>query len=117
MDILDEIGRGSVGVGMTPLVGGYAMNDPASNYRRAIAELDKGEKSLRPLAVRFRDGRVNASHFSDEQAMVLLKDIVEFDYQLLFDMLAQRRGRESVWYRLKELSEKTQTVFKMVASE
>lgn len=117
MDLLDEIGRGSIGTGMTPLIGGYGMSDSTNNYRKAVVALDKAEKSLRPLAVRFRDGRVNSSHFDGGEAMVLLKDIVDFDYQILFDLLSQRRGRESVWYRLKELSEKAKRVFDMVAAE
>ncbi len=93
------------------------MSDSTNNYRKAVVALDKAEKSLRPLAVRFRDGRVNSSHFDGGEAMVLLKDIVDFDYQILFDLLSQRRGRESVWYRLKELSEKAKRVFDMVAAE
>ncbi len=117
MDVLDEIGRGSLGAGMTPLVGGYAMGDPDKNFREAIRKLDRAEKALRPLAIRFRDGRVNRSHFIDDRALVLLKDITEFDYQILFVMLAERRGRDSVWYRLREISEKVKEVFGLVASE
>ncbi|MHA1770228.1 MAG: hypothetical protein ACTSYL_01735 [Candidatus Thorarchaeota archaeon] len=117
MDLLDEIGRGSVGAGMTPLIGGYGMSDPTSNYRKAVVTLDKAEKALRPLAKRVRDGRVNESHFATGDAMVMLRDLIGFDYQLLFDLLAQRRGRESVWYRLKELSEKAKDIFDMVAKE
>ncbi|RLI49195.1 MAG: hypothetical protein DRO73_07090 [Candidatus Thorarchaeota archaeon] len=117
MDELDEVGRGSLGTGMTPLVGGYAMSDPKNHFRQAIMKLDRAEKALRPLATRFRDGRVNASHFVDERALMLLRDLTEFDYQILFTLLAQRRGRESVWYRLKELSQKAKEVFDLVATE
>jgi hypothetical protein len=115
MDQLDEIGKGSVGAGMTPLVGGYAMKDPKDSYRAALIDLDSAKKAMEPLARRFKDGRVNKTHFKKEEALVLLKDLVDFDYNLLVEMLAERRGRESVWYRLKELSEKAESVFRLVA--
>jgi hypothetical protein len=115
MEELDEIGKGSVGTGMTPLVGGYAMKDPEDNYRVALINLDAAEKALQPLARRIKDGRVNETHFKQADALILLKDLIEFDYQILVEMLAERRGRESVWYRLKELSDKTENVFRLVA--
>ncbi|MFW9846342.1 MAG: hypothetical protein ACFFD6_06320 [Candidatus Thorarchaeota archaeon] len=117
MDTLDEIGTASVGTGMTPLMGGYAMKDPKDEFRTALAQLDAAEKSLEPLSKRFRDGRVNESHFTNPEALTLLKDIVEFDYGLLKEILAEQRGRESVWYRLRELSQKTEDAFAMVAEK
>jgi hypothetical protein len=114
MDVLDEIGVASVGTGMTPLMGGYAMKDSKNNYRKARIELDAAEKSLEPLAKRVRDGRVNESHFIDPKALVLLKDIMDFDYQILMNLLLEGRGRESVWYRLRELSQKTEEIFGLV---
>ncbi|NWF95472.1 MAG: hypothetical protein HXY34_04980 [Candidatus Thorarchaeota archaeon] len=117
MDTLDEIGRGSVGVGMTPLLGGYAIKDPREYYREALIHLDSADKALEPLRKRLRDGRVDASHFRSEEAITHLNDIVSFDYHLLISMLAQRRGRESVWYRLDELSKKTKLVFDLVSDE
>ena len=59
MDELDEIGKGSVGTGMTPLVGGYAMKDSQDSYRAALINLDSAEKAMEPLAKRIKDGRVN----------------------------------------------------------
>ncbi|MFX1370024.1 MAG: hypothetical protein ACFFAY_15635 [Promethearchaeota archaeon] len=115
MDELDEIGKGSVGTAMTPLVGGYAMKDPEDNYRVALIKLDAAEKAMQPLARRIKDGRVNDTHFKKPEALVLLKDLIELDYQILVEMLAERRGRESVWYRLKELSDKTESIFHLVA--
>ncbi len=117
MDTLDEIGRGSIGTGMTPLVGGFAMSDPKDNYRSALIEVDKVEKSLRPLSKRYEDGRVNASHFKDEEAMKILQDIAQFEYQIIFDRLSKREGKETVWYRLRELSEKIEKVFRLVAEK
>lgn len=115
MDILDEIGRGSLGASVTPLVGGYAMKDPKEIYRKALIEVDAGEKALRPLSKRFQEGIVNSSHFDDDEALVLLKDIVEYDYDLLVDKLANRRSRESVWYKLDEMSKKIRKVFGQVS--
>ena len=116
MDTLDAIGKGSVAPGMAPLIGGFAMKNPKDNYRTAMIKVDAAEKALQPLTIRFRDGRVNDSHFTDEEAIRLLKDLTEFDYQLLISILTERKGRESVWYRLRELSEKTEQIFNMVAS-
>ena len=117
MDSLDSIGMGSMGAGMTPLVGGYAMSDDKDKYRSALVKLDSGRKSLDPLAKRVRDGRVDQSYFDSEQAMILLKDIMDFDYVILIDLLAERKGRESVFYRLKELVDKIKQVFEMVSKE
>lgn len=115
MDILDEIGRGSLGASVTPLVGGYAMKDPKEIYRKALIEVDAGEKALRPLAKRFQEGIVNSSHFKDDEALILLKDVVEYDYDILVDKLAKRRSRESVWYRLDEISKKIRRVFGQIS--
>ncbi|MHA2140229.1 MAG: hypothetical protein ACXADC_08755 [Candidatus Thorarchaeota archaeon] len=117
MDILDEIGEASVGTGMTPLMGGYAMKDPKESYRTARVMLEAAEKSLDPLAKRIRDGRVNQSHFKDPKALTLLKDLMDYDYQILMDLLSEGRGRESVWYRLREMSEKIEDIFSLVVDE
>ena len=117
MDALDEVGRGSVGTGMTPLVGGYAMNDPKSHFRTALIKLDSAEKMLQPLAIRLRDGRVDSSHFTDDRAIVLLKDLTEFEYQILVNLLSERRGRESVWHRLDELSRKAKEAYELVSPD
>ena len=117
MDSLDSIGVGSMGAGMTPLVGGYAMSDEKDKYRSALVMLDAGRKSLRPLAKRVHDGRVDDSFFSSEEAMIILKDVIDYDYNLLIDLLAERKGRESVWYRLREISEKVKQVFTLVSKE
>ena len=117
MDSLDSIGVGSMGAGMTPLVGGYAMSDEKDKYRSALVKLDAGRKSLRPLAKRVYDGRVDDSFFSSEEAMIILKDVIDYDYNLLIDLLAERKGRESVWYRLREISEKVKQVFTLVSKE
>ncbi|MFO7835412.1 MAG: hypothetical protein R6V83_02065 [Candidatus Thorarchaeota archaeon] len=117
MDILDEIGRGSLGASVTPIVGGYAMKDPKERYRKALIEVDAGEKSLQPLAKRFHEGIVNSTHFEDETALVLLKDIVDYDYDILIRKLAERRSRESVWYRLDEMSKKIRQLFEEVSDQ
>ncbi len=117
MDALDEIGRGSVAVGVTPIVGGYAMRDPKEDYRAALISLDSAEKALEPLAKRLHDGRVDESHFKLPHAITLLTDLVDFDYNILIALLSERRGRESVWYRLDELSKKATAVFDLVAEE
>lgn len=114
MEILDNIGRGSLGTGLTPIVGGYAIKDPKEAYREALIRLDTAEKALQPLAKRILDGRVNASHFKDEKALILIKDIMEFDYNLLIERLSKRQSRESVWHRLDELSQKTKEAFELV---
>ncbi|MCK4740517.1 MAG: hypothetical protein KAT22_03160 [Candidatus Thorarchaeota archaeon] len=115
MDVLDELGRASLGAGMTPFFGGYLMKDPKDNYRTARIEVESAKKALYPLTKRFRDGRVNAEHFTDEEALTHLKDLTEFDYQLLIKLLLECKGRESVWYRLEELSNKAKAVFEKVA--
>ena len=117
MDSLDSIGMGTMGAGMTPLVGGYAMSDEKDKYRSALVKLDSGRKSLEPLTKRVRDGRVDESYFSSEKAMVILRDIIDYDYDILVDLLAERKGRESVWYILRELGEKVKEVFEMVSKE
>jgi hypothetical protein len=117
MDALDEIGKATVGPSMTPLLGGYAMRDPSKYYRTALIKLDSAENALHPLALRLKEGRVNSTHFRDEKAMVLLKDLTEFDYQVLINLLSDRRGRESVWYRLDELSKKAREIHEMVSAD
>ncbi|TFG06281.1 hypothetical protein EU538_10485 [Candidatus Thorarchaeota archaeon] len=117
MDALDEIGRGSMGTAMTPFVGGYGMNDPVDSYRKALIELDSAEKSLKPLAIRVRDGRVNESHFQSDEAVKMLRDLIDFDYEVLIRRLSQREGRESVWYRLKETSQKCEEIYQLVAEK
>jgi len=117
MDALDSIADGSVGTGMTPLIGGYAMPDPKENYRSALIHIDSAEKALKPLVVRFRDGRVNTSHFQKEEAIIMLKDIAEFEYDILIAKLKDKTGRESVWYRLRELLEKIERIYKLVSKE
>ena len=106
MDTLDEIGRGSLGVGMTPLVGGYAIKDPKENYRQALINLDSAEKALKPLITRYRDGRVNESHFTSERAMIILGDLAGIEYGILIRKLSEGGGRESTWYRLKDFRAK-----------
>jgi hypothetical protein len=117
MDALDDIGRATIGAVMTPIIGGYAMKDPNRNYRRALIGVDSAEKALHPLALRLREGTVNSTHFEDERAMVLLKDLTEFDYQALINLLFERRGRESVWYRLDELSKKAREIYELVSAD
>ncbi len=115
MDSLDEIGKGSVGSGMTPLVGGYAIKDPKDQYRTALIKLDSAQKAMNPLTRRLKDGRVDQSHFKSEEALLLIRDLTEFDYDILVRSLAERRGRESAWYRMRELREKVQKAFDLVA--
>ena len=115
MDVLDEIGRASLGTGVTPFFGGHLLQDPKRNYRTARIEVESAEKALYPLTKRFRDGRVNVEHFTDEEALPLLKDLTEFDYHILIRLLLECKGRESVWYRLEELSKKAKAVFEKIA--
>ncbi len=115
MDVLDEIGKGSMGVGMTPLIGGYGMKDPKSNYRGALIDIDSAERSLKPLTTRFKDGRVNASHFKSERAMILLQDIDGMNYSILVRKLVEQSGRESIWYSLKELRTKIEELLTLIA--
>jgi hypothetical protein len=116
MDILDEIGKPSASTQLGSfVVGGFFFPDKEQEFGKALIKLDSAEKSLAPLAIRFHDGRVNASHFTDDYALTLLNDIIDYDYQILIDLLAERKGRESVWYRLKELNEKIQNVMDLIA--
>jgi hypothetical protein len=115
MDALDEIGKGSMGVGMTPLIGGYGMKDPKSHYRGALFEIDSGERALIPLTTRYKDGRVNATHFKSERAMTLLQDLEGMNYTILVKKLVDRSGRESTWYRLKELRAKIAELLTLIA--
>lgn len=115
MDALDEIGKGSMGVGMIPLIGGYGMKDPKSNYRGALFEIDSAERSLEPLITRFKDGRVNEAHFKSERAMILLQDIAGMDYSILIRKLAEQSGRESIWYSLKEQRMKIKELLTLIA--
>ena len=115
MDSLDEIGRSSMGVGMTPLIGGYGIKDSKSNYRGALFDIDAGQRALKPLTTRYKDGRVNASHFTSERAMTLLQDLEGMDYSFLIKRLTEQSGRESTWYRLKELREKIKELLTLIA--
>jgi len=115
MDALDEIGKSSMGVGMTPLIGGYGMKDPKSHYRGALFEIDAAERALIPLTTRYKDGRVNASHFTSERAMTLLQDLEGMNYTILVKKLVDRSGRESTWYRLKELRAKIAELLTLIA--
>ncbi len=114
---LDEVYKGSVGVGMTPLVGGYAIKDPKDHFRHALINVDSAEKALFPLTRRYKDGRVNESHFKSQHALVLLGDLTGMDYNLLIQKLREQRGRESTWYRLKELREKIAELLTLIADE
>lgn len=114
-DSLDEINKGSVGVGMTPLIGGYAIKDPKEHYRQALINVDSAEKALLPLVKRYNDGRVNESHFKSERAMVILGDLAGMDYNIIIQKLMEQSGRESTWYRLKELREKIAELIELIA--
>jgi hypothetical protein len=114
MNQLDEIGRASIGMGMTSLIGGYAIKDPKSQFRSALIELDLAERSLEPLITRFKDGRVNKSHFKSEKALILLGDLAGVDYDIFVKKLVDQKGRESTWYRLKELRKKIDDLLHMV---
>lgn len=114
MDALDEIGKGSMGVGMTPLIGGYGMKDSKTHYRGALFEIDAAERALKPLTTRYKDGRVNASHFKDGKAMPLLQDLEGMDYSFLIRRLTESSGRESTWYRLKELRAKIEELLSLI---
>jgi hypothetical protein len=114
MDALDDIGKASPRTAMTGIFGGLVLKNSEDSYRAAIMKLDAAEKSLYPLARRVRDGRVNESHFDNPEALLLLKDIVDFDYGILMQFLSERKGRDSVWYRLREMSEKTEEIFGLV---
>ncbi|MHA2423728.1 MAG: hypothetical protein ACXAEF_03015 [Candidatus Thorarchaeota archaeon] len=117
MDELDEIGQGSVGPGMAPIVGGYALPNPKKRYRAALISIDSAEKALTPLLKRYKDGRVNDSHFQKEEALTILKDISEFEYEILMAKLSEKSGRESVWYRLREMTDKIERVFRLVSEQ
>ena len=117
MTALDDIGRGSVGTGMTPILGGYGIPDDKSQYREAFIKIDSAEKALVPLLKRYRDGRVNDSHFTSERALVFLGDLDGMNFELLMDNLLKKRGRESTWYRLKELRQKIADLVGMIAAE
>ncbi len=117
MEILDDMGRADLGVGMTPLIGGYGMQDPNKKYREALIKLDQAERSLEPLSRRIKDGTIKESHFKNRETMTLLIDITGCDYQILIRYLAERKNRESVWYRLKELNKKIERVLDILADE
>ena len=114
MDELDEIGKSTIGAGMTPLIGGYGMKDPKTFYRQSLAKIDSGDRALRPLLIRYKDGRVNESHFKSPNAIILLKDLEGMDYDILIRKLSEQSGRESTWYRLKELREKISELISLV---
>lgn len=116
-DSLDEVFKGSVGVGMTPLIGGYAIKDPKSHYRQALISVDSAEKALSPLTKRFKDRRVNESHFTSEKAMVILGDLAGMNYNILIQKLMEQSGRESTWYRLNELREKIAELLELIAEQ
>lgn len=116
MDILDEMGKASVSAGVsTFVIGGYLIKDGEKEYRQALIKLDAAERALIPLATRIQDGRVNSSHFTDENAMILLRDITDFEYQILVGLLAERKSRESIWYRLREICEKVEKAIGLIA--
>jgi hypothetical protein len=115
MDVLDEIGKASTRTAMTGIFGGLVLKNSEGNYRTAIIKLDAAEKSLNPLARRVRDGRVNESHFDSPESLLVLRDVIDFDYGILIQLLSERKGRDSVWYRLHELSEKTERVLNLVS--
>ncbi len=115
MKTLDEIGKGSVGVGMTPLVGGYAIKDPKGSFRVALINIDSAENALKPLIKRFKDGRVNQSHFTSEKGMVILGDLAGIEFDILIRKLTEGTGRESIWYRLKELRAKIDELQSLIA--
>ncbi len=114
MDALDDIGKASSRTAMTGIFGGFVLKSSEENYRTAILKLDAAEKALYPLARRVRDGRVNESHFNNPEALLLLRDIVDFDYGILIQFLSERKGRDSVWYRLRDLSKKIEEIFDLV---
>lgn len=116
-DNLDELFKGTLGVAMTPIIGGYAIKDPKNYFRQALIQVDSAEKALLPLTKRYKDGRVNASHFTSERAMVLLGDLAGMDYNILIQKLLEQRGRESTWYRLKELREKVSELLELIAEQ
>ena len=116
-DALDEVNKGSLGIGMTPLIGGYAIKDPKDHYRQALIKVDSAEKALLPLTKRFKDGRVNQSHFTSEKAMVLLGDLAGMDYVILIQKLLEQSGRESTWYRLKELRQKISELLELIEEQ
>ena len=116
-DSLDEVFKGSVGVGMTPLIGGYAIKDPKSHYRQALISVDSAEKALSTLTKRFKDRRVNESHFTSEKAMVILGDLAGMNYNILIQKLMEQSGRESTWYRLNELREKIAELLELIAEQ
>ena len=115
MDTLDEIGKGSLGSSVTSIVGGFAMKDPKEFYRAALIEIDSAEKALAPLLKRYENGMVNETHFKDERVKVLMNDLMLFDFSSIVTILNERKGRESVWYRLREISEKVEEIFKLVS--
>lgn len=114
-DKLDELYKASVGVGMTPIMGGYGMSDSKTYFKQALIHLDSAEKALLPLIKRFKDGRVNKSHFTSERAMVLLGDLAGMNYNILLQKLMEQSGRESTWYRVKELREKVAELIELIA--
>jgi len=77
--------------------------------------VDAAEKALLPLIKRFKDGRVNQSHFTSERAIVFLGDLAGMDYNILIQKLLEQSGRESTWYRLKELREKIADLLELIA--
>ena len=113
-DTLDEVYKGSMGIGMTPLIGGYAIKDPKSHFRQALIHVDSAEKALLPLIIRFKDGRVNESHFTSPKALVILGDLAGMDYNILIQKLLEQSGRESTWYRLKELRQKIAELIELI---
>ncbi|TFG33978.1 hypothetical protein EU527_05840 [Candidatus Thorarchaeota archaeon] len=117
MDQLDEIGKSSLGTGMTPLIGGYGMKDQKTHYRQALIEIDSAERALKPLLTRFKDGRVNESHFKSNRALILLQDLEGMDYNILIRKLTEQSGRESTWYRLKELRTKIAELLTLIQDD
>lgn len=114
MDALDEIGKASLGSSVTSLIGGFAMQDPKSFYREALIEIDSVDKALIPLIKRYNNGMVNETHFRDEKSKVLMTDLIQFDFAGIIATVTERIGRESVWYRLRELSKKVEEIFNLV---
>ena len=90
------------------------MKDSKSHYRGALFEIDAAERALIPLTKRYKDGRVNQSHFKDERAMILLQDLEGMNYSILIKKLVDSSGRESTWYRLKELRAKIADLLTMI---
>ena len=115
INVLDEIGHPKAGrvIAGSFLFGGN-LHVYTKQYNHALLLLDELSIMQSKLQDEIETKKISEDIFKDAKGFVWIKDVAYADLDVLITKISSHRSHKSVMYRLIELSEKIESIIKIL---